>query len=233
MASPTSLRWLQALGLAAPLLGIAAWLVTGALSPAPVPKMALSTHQSSESRTLPPALPADGPAKKPSAPTATLQTTTPSLPVQQTPRPAPAPVSAKPAETAAPETENPWASFAVPTSDFPAGALEDRVDGAAEFLRSLGCYRLIYWRSETPPAEFELLVFKTGDGAHAALERDAGSERTSGPGDEAQISPQAIYFRRGPYFARLFLDPEAKDPEQSLKHRAATLDKILAKGVQL
>lgn len=228
MASPTSFRLLQALGLAAPLIGIAAWLVFGAMNPAPVQKTSppASTPHPTQSK-------ADGPTAIPASPAPGPGITASSSPLQPPPTPEAVPIPTKPAEKAESKTENPWTSFADPTTDFAANALEDRVDGAAEFLRSLGCYRLVYWRSETPPAEFELLVFKTGEGAHAALERDAGPERTPGLGDEAQISPQAIYFRRGPFFARLFLDPEAKDPEQSLKQRAASLDQILAKGVKL
>ena len=54
-----------------------------------------------------------------------------------------------------------------------------------------------HWRFERPPADAEALFFGTAEGARAVLEREAGPERTPGPGDEAQVSAQAVYFRRG------------------------------------
>jgi len=94
-----------------------------------------------------------------------------------------------------------------PTLDLPASRLEERVDGGADALRAAGCRRLVYWRSEDPPADVEALVFDSVAHARAALEREAGRERTAGPGDEAQVSPQAAYFRRGAVLVRLIADP--------------------------
>ncbi|HXY41940.1 MAG TPA: hypothetical protein VEQ10_19850 [Vicinamibacteria bacterium] len=94
-----------------------------------------------------------------------------------------------------------------PTLDLPASRLEERVDGGADALRAAGCRRLRYWRSEDPPADAEALVFGSVAQARAALEREAGHERTAGPGDEAQVSEQAAYFRRGAVVVRVIADP--------------------------
>ena len=103
----------------------------------------------------------------------------------------------------------PSAPKRAPALDLPASRLEERVDGGADALRAAGCVRLLYWRFEDPPADAEALVFDTPQNAHAALERDAGAGRTAGPGDEAQVSEQAVYFRRGAVLVRLFADPGA------------------------
>lgn len=94
-----------------------------------------------------------------------------------------------------------------PALDLPASRLEERVDGGADALRAAGCRRLLYWRSEDPPADVEALVFDTAQQARAALEREAGPGRTAGPGEEAQVSDQAVYFRRGAVLVRLLADP--------------------------
>lgn len=94
-----------------------------------------------------------------------------------------------------------------PAAEFPADRLEDRVDGGADALRAAGCQRIRYWRLETPPADAEALFFGTAAQARAALEREAGGARTGGPGDEAQVSEQAVYFRRGAVLVRVFPDP--------------------------
>jgi hypothetical protein len=110
---------------------------------------------------------------------------------------------AQPASTTAPAEA--WRASA----DLPAERLEERVNGAADTLRAAGCRRLLYWRSEDPGADAEALVFGTADQARAALSNEAGSERTAGPGDEAQASEQAVYYRSGPILVRVFADPGA------------------------
>lgn len=119
-----------------------------------------------------------------------------------------------------------------PQADLPAARLEERVDGAAEALRAQGCRRLLYWRFADPPADLELLEFRTAEGAGTALTREAGPERTSGPGDEAQASAQAVYFRRGPFFVRLFLDPGAAASPDVLARKASEVDRALRQGVR-
>jgi hypothetical protein len=132
--------------------------------------------------------------------------------------------------TAAPSPR--LAGLAQPNLDLPADRLEDRVDGGADALRADGCRRLLYWRFETPPAEAEALVFRTADGARTVLAREAGGERTPGPGDEAQLSPQAAYFRRGAVYVRIFLDPGVTAASE-LARRAEELDRALAQSEPL
>jgi hypothetical protein len=115
-----------------------------------------------------------------------------------------------------------------PRLDLPAARLEEQVNGAADALRAEGCRRLLHWRFEDPPADAEALVFDTVEGARQVMDREAGPDRTPGPGDEAQVAEQSIYFRRGPVFVRLFLDPGAGPP--GLAERAAAIDQALASG---
>ena len=124
-----------------------------------------------------------------------------------------------------------WPGLPSPDADLPADRLEERVDGGADALRKDGCSRLVYWRFERPPADAEALFFASPDGARAVLEREAGAERTPGPGDEAQVSPQAVYFRRGAVFVRVFLDPGASPPPGELLGRAGEIDRALREGV--
>ena len=105
------------------------------------------------------------------------------------------------------------------------------MDGAADALRADGCRRLVHWRFERPPADAEALVFRSADGARAVLAREAGPGRTPGPGDEAQVSAQAVYFRRGPVLVRVFLDPGASPPPGELLARAGEIDRALREGV--
>lgn len=114
-----------------------------------------------------------------------------------------------------------------PDADLPADRLEERVDGGAEALRADGCRRLLHWRFETPPADAEALVFRTAEGAKVVLAREAGDARTAGPGDEAQLSPQSAYFRRGSVYVRIFLDPGAAESPE-LQKRAEQIDGVLA-----
>jgi hypothetical protein len=112
-------------------------------------------------------------------------------------------------------------------TDYAADRLEERVDGGADALRAAGCLRLRHWRLESPPADAEALFFTTVDAARSALAREAGPGRTAGPGDEAQVSPQAVYFRRGPIVVRLFADPGAAADAAALPGAAALLDRAL------
>lgn len=120
-----------------------------------------------------------------------------------------------------------WPGLPQHRVDLPAERLEEHVDGAADALRASGCRRLVAWRFERPPADAEALFFATVEGARAVLEREAGSDRTPGPGDEAQVSAQAVYFRRGTTLVRVFLDPGATAPEGSLTARAQEIDRAL------
>jgi hypothetical protein len=117
-----------------------------------------------------------------------------------------------------------------PRADLPAERLEEQVDGAADALRASGCRRLVAWRFEQPPADAEALFFGTEEGARAVLEREAGPERTPGPGDEAQVSAQAVYFRRGATLVRAFLDPGASPRPDALLARAREIDRALRAG---
>jgi hypothetical protein len=118
--------------------------------------------------------------------------------------------------------------LAAPTADLPEARFEEHVNGAADALRADGCRRLLYWRFEDPPADAELLVFRTAADARAVMETEAGPERTAGPGDEARLTEQSVYFRRGSVFVRLFLDPGAGP--YGLVERANEIDRALAIG---
>lgn len=120
-----------------------------------------------------------------------------------------------------------WLGLPQHRADLPAERLEEHVDGAADALRASGCRRLVAWRFEQPPADAEALFFGTVEGARAVLEREAGPDRTPGPGDEAQVSAQAVYFRRGTALVRVFLDPGASAPEGGLVARAREIDRAL------
>jgi hypothetical protein len=123
-----------------------------------------------------------------------------------------------------------WPGLPEHRADLPSERLEERVDGAADALRADGCRRLVAWRFERPPADAEALFFASPHGARAVLEREAGAERTPGPGDEAQVSPQAVYFRRGSVLVRVFLDPGAAPPPGELVARAQEIDRALPAG---
>ena len=118
--------------------------------------------------------------------------------------------------------------FPRPEADLPQDRLEERVDGAAAYLTSIGCRRLVYWRLPSPAADLELLLFETPAGAAKALARDAGPDRTAGPGNEAQVAAQSIYFRRGPAYVRLLADPDVPAAPGALAPIAAKLDAYLA-----
>ncbi len=165
---------LAAVLLATPLVGLTAWVVRGALSPA--------------SRTSSDA-------------------------------PIPQPHPGGPAGV--------WPGLPQHRVDLPAERLEEQVDGAAEALRASGCRRLVAWRFEKPPADAEALFFATAEGARAVLASEAGPGRTAGPGEEAQVSEQAVYFRRGAVLVRVFLDPGATAPAGELAARAQEIDRAI------
>ncbi len=120
-----------------------------------------------------------------------------------------------------------WPGLPQHRVDLPAERLEEQVDGAAEALRASGCRRLVAWRFEKPPADAEALFFATAEGARTVLDSEAGPGRTPGPGDEAQVSDQAVYFRRGSTLVRLFLDPGASAPAGELVARAQEIDRAI------
>jgi hypothetical protein len=128
------------------------------------------------------------------------------------------------------EPRGPLPGLPLPSADLPADRLEEQVDGAADTLRADGCRRLLHWRFEDPPAEAEVLVFASADAAHRIMEREAGPERTAGPGEEAQLAEQFAYFRRGSVFVRIFADPGASGPGDALARRAAGIDRALTAG---
>lgn len=120
-----------------------------------------------------------------------------------------------------------WPGLPQHRVDLPAERLEEQVDGAAEALRASGCRRLVAWRFEEPPADAEALFFATAAQAQAEIGREAGPARTPGPGDEAQVSEQAVYFRRGVVVVRVFLDPGASVPGGGLVGRAQEIDRAI------
>jgi len=145
----------------------------------------------------------------------------------------PAVEEARAAAAGGPAGDQPWrlSGLPEPSADLPAARLEERVDGAADYLRERGCRRLIAWSLQTPPADVELLVFDHPDGASAVLERDAGPSRDPGPGDEAAVDDQSVLFRRGVYYARLLADPGAgPDAREGLLETARRLDGALRRG---
>ena len=120
-----------------------------------------------------------------------------------------------------------WPGLPQHRVDLPAERLEEQVDGAAEALRASGCRRLVAWRFEKPPADAEALFFATAEGARAVLDREAGPGRTPGPGEEAQVSEQSVYFRRGSTLVRVFLDPGASAPAGEIVARAQEIDRAI------
>jgi hypothetical protein len=110
------------------------------------------------------------------------------------------------------------------TADLPPERFHEQVNGAAEFLISIGATRIVAWRVAGPPEAFlELLEFRDEAGARRALEQDAGGDRTPGPGDEAWAGADSVMFRRGRRYVRLTA-PGATGPEA-----AATLAAVAAR----
>jgi hypothetical protein len=135
---------------------------------------------------------------------------------------------APPAPSSAPSAVTTLLSgFPRPSGDYPAERLYERVDGAADGLRAAGCRRLLFWTIEDPAAEVELLIFDAEAGAARVLTRDAGPERVSGPGDEASVADQSVYFRRGRLYARIIGDPSAGTDRKRLLQLAERVDRSL------
>lgn len=180
----SSSLWVAGL-LLIPLLGISAWLLNSVFNPEPL-----------QVPTLPPPS-AAAPQKK-----------------NLLPEPAPPPTAAPTTAVAAAEKpaappEPKEAELPAPEDTYSPERLFERVNGAADFLISLGCQQLSFWRLEDPPADLEILLFATGEGAGKALAQDAGPDRTPGPGDEAFVGGEAVFFRRGRAYVRLLADPGA------------------------
>ena len=101
------------------------------------------------------------------------------------------------------------------------------MDGAADALIAAGCRRLLFWRVEDPAAELELLIFDGAEGAAKVLDRDAGPGRDPGPGEEASVTDQSVFFRRGRFYVRILGDPTANPGRQRLLDLAGRADRGL------
>ncbi len=123
--------------------------------------------------------------------------------------------------------------FPPPDGDYPADRLFERVNGAADALIAAGCGRLLFWRTEDPAAEMELLVFDGAPGAAAILARDAGPGRDPGPGEEASVTDQSVFFRRGRFYVRILGDPSDNPGRERLLDLAGRADRGLPpSGIQ-
>lgn len=119
------------------------------------------------------------------------------------------------------------AGFPPPEGDYPADRLFERVDGAADALIAAGCGRLLFWRMGDPAAEMELLIFDHSEGAARVLARDAGPGRDPGPGEEASVTDQSVFFRRGRFYVRILGDPAANPGRGRLLDLAGRADRGL------
>jgi hypothetical protein len=120
------------------------------------------------------------------------------------------------------------AGFPAPEQDLAADRLHERVNGAADSLRDLGCERLLYWKLGEPAADLELLAFDDVEGAGKALDRDVGPGRDTGPGDECSVGDNAIFFRRGRLYVRVIADPWASVSPDDLLTLARRVDRAIA-----
>ncbi len=119
------------------------------------------------------------------------------------------------------------AGFPPPEGDYPADRLFERVDGAADALIAAGCGRLLFWRVKEPAAEMEVLVFDRAEGAAKVLEEDSGPGRDPGPGEEASVTDQSVFFRRGRYYVRILGDPGANPGRERLLELGGRADRGL------
>ena len=117
--------------------------------------------------------------------------------------------------------------FPAPEGDYPADRLFERVDGAADALIAAGCERLLFWRMGDPAAEMELLIFDRAEGAARILAKDAGPGRDPGPGEEASVTDQSVFFRRGRFYVRILGDPAANPGRGRLLDLAGRADRGL------
>ncbi len=137
----------------------------------------------------------------------------------------PAPGTEKPAPAGAPASF--LSGFPAPEADYPADRLFERVDGAADALIAAGCGRLLFWRMKEPAAEMEVLVFDRAEGAASVLGKDSGPGRDPGPGEEASVTDQSVFFRRGRYYVRILGDPTANPGREKLLELAGRADRGL------
>jgi hypothetical protein len=117
--------------------------------------------------------------------------------------------------------------FPPPDGDYPADRLFERVDGAADALIAAGCRCLLFWKLGAPPAELELLVFDREEGAAKILARDAGPMRDPGPGEEASVTDQSVFLRRGRFYVRILGDPISNPGRERLLELATRADQGL------
>ena len=130
--------------------------------------------------------------------------------------------------TLSPATPSLPAGFPSDFEDYAPDTFWERVNGADEYLLSRGCLRILVFDFDDPPAELELLVFDAETGASEVLARDAGPERQEGLGDEASVSEEAIFFRRGRLYGRLYAEGDARPGPGGLAALAIRIDESLA-----
>jgi hypothetical protein len=70
----------------------------------------------------------------------------------------------------------------------------------------------------------ELLIFDRAEGAAGVLAKDAGPVRDPGPGEEASVTDQSVFFRRGRFYVRILGDPTANPGRQRLLDLAGRAD---------
>jgi hypothetical protein len=143
------------------------------------------------------------------------------------PAPSPGPEKSALSGTSSASPASILAGFPPAEGDYPADRLFERVDGAADALIAAGCGRLLFWRVEDPAAELELLIFDGAEGAAKVLDRDAGPGRDPGPGEEASVTDQSVFFRRGRFYVRILGDPAANPGRQRLLDLAGRADRGL------
>lgn len=115
-----------------------------------------------------------------------------------------------------------------PEMDLGADRLHERVNGAAPWLQSIGCRRLLAW-TRAPSLEIEVLVFDTVAGAKQALDKDSAGSRTHAtPGEEGWTNAQVVYFRRSTLYCRLTAPDRGH--AQALIAQAQRVDQAILSG---
>ena len=143
------------------------------------------------------------------------------------PQPAPGMEKSAPSRQPAASPASFLTGFPPPEGDYPADRLFEKVDGAADALIAAGCGRLLFWRLADPAAEMEILIFDRAEGAAGVLAKDAGLVRDPGPGEEASVTDQSVFFRRGRFYVRILGDPAANPGRERLLDLAARADRGL------